>query len=196
MSLGPTGLFLLATLDSAGVPLPGAVDALLLVLATNQPFQAYFAAALAVLGSVVGCIILYYIAQKGESRLFPNFLSSPRGRKLQTWFDHYGMLTIFISAISPIFTPMKGFVILAGIVGAPLRPFILTLVAARTIRYGGMAYLGIQMGEGATAYLKGHAWTIAGILLGLFALLFAAVKWMDYRRSRAMAPPVESSPQS
>ena len=60
----------------------------------------------------------------------------------------------------------------------------LLLLAARIARYFTLAYLGSQLGDGAGAYLKSHAWNIGGILALLFALLFGCVKVMDYRRAR------------
>ena len=47
---GPGGAFLLALLDSAGIPLPGGVDALLILTAVTNPDLAYFTAAVCVIG--------------------------------------------------------------------------------------------------------------------------------------------------
>ena len=181
---GPPGLLLLAALDSAGVPIPAAVDALLMLLAANSPSTAYIAAACATIGSVTGSMFLFYLARKGGEKYLEKHTVGERGRKLRLWFQHYGLLTVFISAISPIPMPMKLFVVSAGALGVPPQAYFLTVLAARIARYFTLAYLGSQLGDGAGAYLKSHAWNIGGILALLFALLFGCVKVMDYRRAR------------
>lgn len=57
-------------LDSAGIPIPAAVDALLMVLAANAPGTAYVAAAMAVVGSVAGSLFLFFVARKGERSIW------------------------------------------------------------------------------------------------------------------------------
>ena len=47
VAYGPPGVFLLALLDSVGVPLPSAMDILLLLVAWKTPDRAYFTAAMA-----------------------------------------------------------------------------------------------------------------------------------------------------
>ena len=62
---GPQGLLLLGFLDSAGIPIVGGVDALLLAIAAEEPEKAYWAACLAALGSLAGSLLLFWIARKG-----------------------------------------------------------------------------------------------------------------------------------
>lgn len=181
---GPPGLLLLAALDSAGVPIPSAVDALLIVLSANSPGTAYWAAAFATVGSVVGSMLLYFLARKGGEKYLEKHTVGERARKLRQWFQHYGLLTVFISAISPVPMPMKLFVVSAGALGVPPQAFFLTVLAARIPRYFTLAYLGSQLGHGAADYLKSHVWNIGGTMLLLFAVLFVCVKIMDFRRAR------------
>ena len=114
---GPPGLLILAMLDSAGIPIPAAVDALLMVLAANAPGTAYVAAAMAVAGSVAGSLFLFFVARKGGEKYLERHTVGERGQRLRRWFQHYGLLTVFISALSPIPMPMKLFVISAGALG-------------------------------------------------------------------------------
>lgn len=185
---GPGGLVVLAALDSAGIPIPAAVDALLMLLSARNPSQAFFCAALAVGGSIAGTMFLYWIARRGGEAYLARHTITPRGMKMRTWFQHYGLMTIFMSAISPVPMPMKLFVICAGALGVRPLPFLLTVLSARIPRYAALAYLGAHLGqEGATIYLKAHAWQIGGILVAMFALFFAAIKIADARRSALLA---------
>ena len=184
---GPPGLLILAALDSAGVPIPAAVDALLMVLAANAPGTAYVAAAMAVVGSVSGSMFLFFVARKGGEKYLERHTVGERGQRLRQWFQHYGLLTVFISALSPIPMPMKLFVISAGALGVSPRSYGLTVLAARILRYSALAYLGSQLGSGAGAYLKSHAWQIGGVLAFVFLVLLVCVKVMDRRRAQLAA---------
>ena len=61
-------MFLLSIIDSMGVPLPAAMDALVLGVAAgsaHEPSHAYLTAFLAVLGSVGGNVFLFQAARHG-----------------------------------------------------------------------------------------------------------------------------------
>ena len=65
LALGVPGLFLIALLDSAGVPLPGSVDLILILLAWQKPSLFLVIALVAAAGSTVGCLILYRLGRTG-----------------------------------------------------------------------------------------------------------------------------------
>lgn len=178
VSWGPLGLLLLAVLDSAGIPLPAAVDALLLLVAAAEPGLAYWSAALATAGSVAGCMGLYYAARKGGERYLDKHTRTGKGLKFRLWFLRYGLVTVFVPALLPIPPlPTKVFVICAGALGVRALPFLLVVLAARIPRYAGLAYLGSQLGENAgAAWLRAHAWQLTAASLVLLAGLFLLVK--------------------
>ncbi len=88
---GPQGLFLLAILDSAGLPVVGGVDLLLVNVATSSPEKAYLAAACALAGSLIGSSILFAIARKGGDLMLSRQLATPRGARMHRWFERYGL---------------------------------------------------------------------------------------------------------
>ncbi len=179
---GPLGIFFLSALDSAGIPLPSAVDALLLVLAANNRAAAFLAAVLGILGSVIGTMILFFIARRGGKAYLDRKTASGRGALFREWFLHYGLLTVFVPALSPVPMPMKLFVICAGAMGINPWSFFFTVLAARIPRYFGMAYLGMELGEGAWGYLILHKWAILAALGALFALLYGVISILERRR--------------
>jgi thiol-disulfide isomerase/thioredoxin len=145
-------------------------------------------AILALAGSLAGSMFLFWISRRGGEAYLERHSMTPRGIKARVWFQHYGLLSVSISAISPIPMPMKLFVISSGALGVRPLPFFLTVLAARAPRYAALAYLGAHLGhDGAGAYLKAHAWHIGGILVALFAILFAATKVADARRASVLA---------
>lgn len=183
---GPPGLFFLALIDSAGVPLPAGVDALVIALAAVNPALAVTSAALATVGSALGCMVLFYLARKGGERYLDARTRAGKHQRLRAWFHRYGLATVFVSALSPIPLPTKVFVLSAGAFGVgPLR-FLLVVVAARIPRYFGLAYLGSQLGAESGAWLRAHGWHLAGGAAALFLLLFLLI-WFAGRTRQAPA---------
>ena len=186
---GPSGLFLLTLLDSAGIPIPGVVDALLVFLASKNPSLWLMYGALAVAGSLIGSLILYSLARKGGQRYLERYTSSGRGAIFKEWFLRYGLVTVFIPAVSVIPMPLKFSVICAGGFGVRPATFAAVITAARAIRYFGLAYLGSLMGEDSLAWISAHKWAI-GISLGLLAILLSVLAHLaDSRRPAPVAAP-------
>jgi uncharacterized membrane protein YdjX (TVP38/TMEM64 family) len=152
--------------------LPAAVDALVVAVGAVDPRAAYLSAALAVIGSTIGCLILFLLARKGGRRFLETRLQTGHARRFRSWFRRYGLMTVFIPALLPIPLPTKALIITAGAFGAGVWPFLLVVLAARIPRYFGLAWLGSRVGENSMAWLWQHAWELAGITLVLCLLLW------------------------
>lgn len=176
-SWGLIGLFLLAILDSAGAPLPVAVDALIVATAAVNPASAYLGALVAVVGSAIGCMFLFSVARKGGKAYLDRVTASGRPAKFRAWFQMYGLITIFIPALVPIPLPLKVFVLSAGALGVKPVTFLLVVMSARIPRYFGLAWLGSHMGNDTLPWLKAHALSLtisAAVMAGILAIM---VKW-------------------
>jgi membrane protein YqaA with SNARE-associated domain len=169
-------LLLLGFLDSAGIPIVGGVDALLLAIAANEPQHAYWAACFATLGSLAGSLLLFFIARKGGEVLLMRHVESRTGARLHLWFQRYGLITVFIPAISPFPLPMKIPVFCAGALQVRWAYFTIVVLTARAIRYGALAYLGRRYGREAFAYLKSHGWRVALLALAIAAAAAVALR--------------------
>jgi membrane protein DedA with SNARE-associated domain len=185
IAFGPLGVFLLAALDSCGVPLPGAMDVSLIYVAWHSPALAYWTALAAVLGSLCGNVGLYLAARHGVRRLVRE-PGPGKPRKFREWFDRYGLVTVFVPALVPIPLPMKPFVISAGVMRTPFSQFLAVVVAARMLRYFGEAYLGVRMGRDAQGFLLRNGWTLTAVALALALVLFALIWLNDRRRADAL----------
>ena len=118
LSWGPWGVLLLAILDSGGIPIVGGVDAFVVVVAALDHSQAYWAAAAAIAGSVIGSLFLFFIARKGGEAYLHHHTLSSRGQHLRAWFLEYGLLTVFVPAFVPVIPmPVKIFILSAGALG-------------------------------------------------------------------------------
>src|SRR5262249_26733662 len=156
--------FLIGFVDSLGVPLPAALDALLIAIAIKTPAYAWLAAALAVAGSMGGNYLLFRAARYGGGWLVREKPQAVPGRRdrFRQWFFRYGLLTVFIPAVVPFVPlPLKVFVISAGAVRTPVGRFLAVMLAARLIRYFGQAWLAIRLGEDAHGFLAHNAWNLA-----------------------------------
>ncbi|MBM3727259.1 MAG: VTT domain-containing protein [Acidobacteria bacterium] len=185
-ALGPGGIFLLALLDSAGVPIPAAVDTLVLLVATLHPGEAWLAAAAAVAGSMLGSLGLFWLARKGGQRWLARYTATDRGQRWQRWFRDYGLITVFIPAFLVIPMPLKIPLVCSAALGVRTRQFALVMLAARMLRYTGLAWLGRTLGEHSTVWLKQHTWHMVGVATALFALLALAVRFSARQRQPAV----------
>ena len=183
---GPAGVFVLAVLDSSGVPMPAAMDFLLMFVAYKSPDHAYFTAAMATLGSLGGNLTLFLLSRHGVRRFFKAPVPGKPG-KFRDWFDRYGLVTVFIPALLPIPLPLKVFVVSAGVLRTPLAQFAAVILVARVIRYFGEAYLGIRLGLGAQDYLRHNKWTLVGVAVGLALAMGLLLRLAERRRAAARA---------
>lgn len=181
LAWGPLGLFVLAVLDSAGLPVVGGVDALLIAFSSTHPTSAYIAAACAMVGSVAGSLILFYIARKGGEVLLAKHISRGLGARLHRWFFRYGLITVFIPALSPIPLPLKVPVFCAGALRVRVAYFIAVVFCARAIRYFALAYFGAKYGQETFTYITSH-----GMLFGSIAVATALAVAIGVRLSQKL----------
>jgi membrane protein YqaA with SNARE-associated domain len=186
IAFGPVGVFVIGLLDSLGVPLVGGVDFLLIYLAVNTPRMAYIAATTAIVGSILGNLLLFLGARYGVRRFAGEEALDGKRQKFRLWFQRYGLLTVFIPAVTPFVPlPLKIFVISAGAMHTPVSRFLGVVLLARVIRYYGEAYLGIRLGEDARGFLARNGWNIAGIAVAVAVVLVGLIRWYDRRRAEA-----------
>jgi membrane protein YqaA with SNARE-associated domain len=168
---GGLGLFLIAFLDSSVLTFPVVNDLLLIDLSINHPARMPYYAAMTTLGSVAGCLLLYYLARKGGEAMFHKH-AGPRARHIHAWINQNGFVSILLTALLPPPTPFKVFVIAAGALEMPVRTFVLGLIVARALRFFGEGFLAVKYGHQATLFLFTHKLEVAGATLGVVMCLY------------------------
>jgi membrane protein YqaA with SNARE-associated domain len=181
LAYGPQGLFVLAILDSAGVPIVGGVDALLIAICTAMPKQAYVAATLAIAGSLLGSSFLFFLARKGGDVFLHKQISTGPGKRLHLFFQRYGLVTIFLPALSPIPLPLKIPVFCAGALQVRFEYFLMVLMLARSIRYFGLAYLAVHYGQATFLFVRAHGWELGGGILLVAVIVMTALRLLQKR---------------
>jgi len=168
-TLGAPGLFLISFLDSSVLTFPVINDLLLIELSIEHPARMPFYAFMAGAGSVLGCLLLYFLARKGGEAFFHR-KAGERGAAVRHWVEKNGFVGMLIAALLPPPTPFKIFVFAAGVFEVPLWSFASAVTLARAIRYFGVGYLAIRYGNDALPYLKDHKLE-ASVVIVLFVLM-------------------------
>lgn len=182
LTLGAPGLFLVAFLDSSFLSLPQVNDLLLIWMVTREPSLWLVYAAMATLGSIAGCLVMYYLARKGGERVLRKMVSHSRMEKGRETFQRWGLLAVLVPSVLPPPAPFKVFVLLAGVVQIPVWQFVAAIGAGRGFRYFGEALLARWYGQQAMEFLDHN---LRPISLGIAAaLVVGAVAYALLRQRR------------
>ena len=181
LALGGPGLFVVAFLDSSFLPLPQINDLLVVVMVTaNKDWMLYYAA-MATVGSVSGCYLIYYLAEKGGEAFLRKRLKPGHVERALSAYKRNGLMALMIPALLPPPAPFKLFVLAAGV--ARVRPlqFVVALTVARGARYLALGVLAIYYGDQALELMRTHGRAVALVVVGV---LVAAVVGYWLIRSR------------
>jgi membrane protein YqaA with SNARE-associated domain len=184
-TLGAPGLFVIAFLDSSFLSLPQINDLLLVLSVTRAPHLMPLYAAMSTLGSIAGCLVMYYISRKGGEALLQKRFKGRHTARAMALFDRHGILAVMIPAILPPPAPFKLFVILAGVARISPLKFVIAIAIARGFRYGAEGLLAIWYGERALDFMRTHSREVSLWLVG--AIVVAGILYYLWR-SRSRAP--------
>ncbi|HEY2352509.1 MAG TPA: VTT domain-containing protein [Candidatus Acidoferrum sp.] len=169
--LGAPGLFLISFLDSSVLTFPVINDLLLIELSMHRPARMPLYALMATTGSTLGCILLYYLAEKGGEALFHS-RAGRHGGAIRHWVERNGFGGMVAAALLPPPTPFKFFVFAAGVFEMPIASFASAISLARVFRYFGIGYLAVRYGHDALPFLGRHKLNVALIALALVAVSY------------------------
>lgn len=170
-ALGAPGLFLISFLDSSVLTFPIINDGILIDLSIKNPSRMPLYALMAALGSVLGCVLLFFIAEKGGEALFHKHAGN-RAQAIHNWVVHNGFWGMLIAALLPPPTPFKVFVVAAGVFEVRLVSFTSAIAIARCIRYFGIGFLAVRYGHDALLFLAQHKWQVALAIIALAILSY------------------------
>ena len=186
-SLGAPGLFLISFLDSSVLTFPIINDLLLIELSIQHPARMPLYAFMAALGSVLGCVLLFFIAEKGGEALFHRH-AGDRAHAIRHWVVQNGFWGMLIAALLPPPTPFKVFVVAAGVFEVRFVSFASAISLARLIRYFGIGFLAIRYGHDALPFLKQHKWTVALVVVAVAVASYALSRLILRHRPHPTAP--------
>jgi membrane protein YqaA with SNARE-associated domain len=180
VSFGGPGLFVIAFLDSSFLSFPEVNDLLIIWLTTQHKERMIYYAAMTTLGSISGCLALYFLARKGGEAFLRKRFNPRYVERAMATFRRYGLLAILVPSILPPPMPFKIFVLAAGV--AKVRPFdfILAIAIGRGFRYFGEGLLAVYYGDHAADFLRDNAQTVA--IAAALASLVLGGGWIMWRR--------------
>jgi membrane protein YqaA with SNARE-associated domain len=183
LAIGGPGLFIIAFLDSSFVSLPQINDILVVLMVTQNKGWMLYYALMATLGSIAGCYVIYYLADRGGQAFVRRRLRHGHVERALGLYKRHGLLALVVPALLPPPAPFKLFVLMAGVAGVPPLKFVAAIGLARGLRYIVLGLLAIRYGDAAIEYMRAHGRMVALLLIG--AIVVGAVLWWAFTRRRS-----------
>ena len=180
-TLGPGGLFTISLVDSAGVPLPGGPDAVMIFLSAERPWLMPLYAFAATLGSTIGCTLMYLAARRAGVMALKR-VSAERRERIENLLGRYDMLAIMVPAVLPPPFPFKPFVLSAGVFKLKLSRFVAAIFMGRAARFLIEGWLAVELGEAAGDRIKQHG---LKVLIAVALIVTVIIAFKFYRARRA-----------
>jgi membrane protein YqaA with SNARE-associated domain len=192
LALGGPGLFVVAFLDSSFISLPLINDVLVVLRVRQNPAWMGYYVLMATLGSIAGCYVIYYLAEKGGETFLRKRLKEDRISRALAAYRRHGLLALMVPALLPPPAPFKLFVLLAGLAEVSAVKFVLAVGIARGARYLGLGLLVIWYGDEAQKLMETRDREVATWIV---ALIITAVScaWLWKRYNSKQWSPTSRS---
>ena len=132
----------------------------------NKALMPYYAS-MATAGSVAGCYVIYYLAQKGGEAFVRKRLKPGHMERTLALYRRHGLMALMVPALLPPPAPFKLFVLAAGLANVSPLQFVLAIAVARGLRYFGLGILAIYYGDAALELMRTHGRKVGLVLAGL-----------------------------
>ena len=186
LAYGAPGLFLVAFLDASFLSLPEINDILLVWMITQHKHRLVLYALSSTVGSIAGCLVLYYLGRKGGEALVRKRFGGPSVTRAMAAFRRYGMMAVLIPALLPPPAPFKVFVLLAGVAGVSAARFSTAVAIGRGARYFAIGFLALRYGDQTIGYLREHGVGASLAAVGVLAAgLVAYILWTQRAARKA-----------
>jgi membrane protein YqaA with SNARE-associated domain len=181
--MGLPGLFAIALLDSAALPLVGGPDGIIILLSWQNPGKILWIVLSATLGSTIGCLILYRIARAGGDMAMRK-LTPQKQQWVREKVEKNAYWAIFLGVIAPPPFPTKPVIAAAGLFRTPVLSFVIPVIAGRLLRYSAVAYLGAKFGNQAAQIIRGHYLAVLAMLAAIALVILVTRKVLRPKFSR------------
>jgi membrane protein YqaA with SNARE-associated domain len=165
-------MIFVGALDSSLLSLPEVNDYITAYRVAHNPSEVYYFPLFPAIGSVIGCLVLYRIARRGEQfvtkRFHPRHLD-----RVKEIYRRWGVFALVIPALLPPPMPFKIFVVAAGALNYPAGRFAAVIMFARMARYyfwGWVAFFFREEVLKILGWLESHIIEILVAIIALFIL--------------------------
>lgn len=167
-------LALVSFVESSVFPIPP--DVLMIPMILARPNRAFLIAAVAMVSSVLGGLLGYYIGAALFDVIGQPVLSfygkEAAFDEMAARFNHYGAWAVLIAGVTPF--PYKVITIFSGTTGLSLPVFILSSIVARGLRFFIVAGLLWKFGSPIRDFIERRL----GLMFTLFVIILAAGFWL------------------
>ena len=182
LAIGGPGLLAIAFLDSSFLSLPQINDILVVLMVTqNKPLMPYYVA-MATIGSIAGCYVIYYLAERGGDAFLRKRLRPGHTERALALYKRHGLLALMVPALLPPPAPFKLFVLMAGVAGVRPLHFVGAIAIARGFRYTLLGLLAVWYGDVALEVMRTRGREVALWVVGL--IVAGVLAWWLIRRRK------------
>jgi membrane protein YqaA with SNARE-associated domain len=167
LALGAPGLFVVALLDSSVLSLPEIADLLVVWMVTVHKARLVLYAVSATLGSLAGCLLLYYLGKKGGDAFVRKQFSNASIDRALAAFQRYGVIAVVVPSLLPPPFPFKIFVLLSGVAEIGVTKFATAIAIGRGARYFVEGLLAVRYGDRAMTFIREHGTRVSLAVVGV-----------------------------
>lgn len=189
LRLGGFGLVLLGVLDSSFLFMPLGNDLLIVALTVQSHRMLPLYAALATVGSVLGCALVDWVSRKRGEEGLEKIASGKRLQYVKKKVKDRAGLALAVAALAPPPFPFTLFLAASSALQYPRKKLLGVIAVARFVRFIVIGLLAIAFGERILALAKTPA-----VQIGVLALVVVSIagsilslrSW--FRKSKKAAP--------
>ncbi len=152
--VGVLAFIIVGLLDQSIIPIPGSVDALVVLFTASRPALWWYYAIWATVGTSIGGFVTYRLAKKGGKEKLEEKIGKKRAEKAYHVFERWGFWSVFVGAIAPPPVPIVPFLMAAGVMQYPKKWFLASYALGRILRFGLVAWITAQYGKHIFAFLS------------------------------------------
>jgi membrane protein YqaA with SNARE-associated domain len=188
--LGGLGQLILGVLDSSFLFMPLGNDLLMVVLSVRNHVWMIYYAAMATIGSVLGCLVTDLLVRKHGEAGLEKYMSRKRLAYVKKKVTHSAGWALTMASLMPPPFPFTPFVAAAAALQYPRKKLLTVIAVTRMIRFTGTGFLAILFGHrilqwGRSPYVQ-YA-VIALIVICVVGSVISVIGWIKRSKSRVAA---------
>ncbi len=164
-------MVIIGALDSSLLSLPEINDYLVVARCHSDHSAVFYFPLFAAAGSVLGCLLLYTIMRRGGQAVMRKRFRADHIERVERAYARFGILALAVPALLPPPMPFKIFVATAGALEYSRWRFVITIMAARSVRYYIEGALAVFYGQRVVTFLKDNGLMMLSVVVAIFLIV-------------------------
>jgi membrane protein YqaA with SNARE-associated domain len=186
--LGGFGQLILGVLDSSFLFMPLGNDLLMIVLSIrNHPGMIYYAA-MATIGSVLGCLLTDLLVRKHGEEGLEKYMPGKRLGYVKKKVTHSAAWALTLASVMPPPFPFTPFVAAAAALQYPRKKLLTVIAVTRMIRFTATGFLAIMFGHRILQWARSpyvQDAVIALIVICVVGSVVSVIGWIKRSKYKA-----------